>query len=138
MVDGTRYDQDPPMKQTSFASAEFAGKKRQTRREKFLADMETVVPWARLEALIEPHYPKSGKVGRPPVGLSKMLACASCSSATRCVHAPSAATQRTWKRYGRLSDRTGFRTGWLIHHLARHVADFGSTRRRRLPTLAWP
>jgi IS5 family transposase len=35
--------------------------------------METVVPWARLEALIEPHYPKTGKVGRPPVGLSKML-----------------------------------------------------------------
>ena len=61
------------MKQTSFASAEFAGKKRQTRREKFLGDMETVVPWSRLEALIEPHYPKSGKVGRPPVGLSKML-----------------------------------------------------------------
>ena len=65
--------QDDRMKQTSFASAEFAGKKRQTRREKFLGDMETVVPWSRLEALIEPHYPKSGKVGRPPVGLSKML-----------------------------------------------------------------
>ena len=61
------------MKQTSFASGEFAGKKRQMRREKFLADMEMVVPWARLETLIEPHYPKSGKVGRPPVGLSKML-----------------------------------------------------------------
>ena len=73
MADGARDGHDPRMKQTSFASAEFAGKKRQTRREKFLADMETVVPWARLEALIEPHYPKSGKVGRPPVGLSKML-----------------------------------------------------------------
>ena len=61
------------MRQTSFASLEYAGKKRQTRREKFLGEMERVVPWARLEALIEPHYPKSGRVGRPPVGVSRML-----------------------------------------------------------------
>jgi len=61
------------MKQTSFASAEFAGKKRKTRRERFLAEMDGVVPWARLEALIEPHYPKSGKVGRPPIGVPRML-----------------------------------------------------------------
>jgi IS5 family transposase len=61
------------MKQTSFASQEYAAKKRQTRREKFLGEMEQVVPWARLEALIEPHYPKSGGVGRPPKELSKML-----------------------------------------------------------------
>ena len=32
-----------------------------------------MVPWARLEALIEPHYPKSGKVGRPPIGVARML-----------------------------------------------------------------
>jgi hypothetical protein len=43
------------LKQTSFASAEYAGKKRQTRRERFLAEMNAVVPWTRLEALIEPH-----------------------------------------------------------------------------------
>ena len=61
------------MKQTSFASLEYAGKKRQTRREKFLGEMDKVVPWARLEALIEPHYPKSGKVGRPPIGVPRML-----------------------------------------------------------------
>ena len=64
---------DGAMKQTSFASAEYAGKKRQTRRERFLAEMNAVVPWARLEALIEPHYPKSGKVGRPPIGVPRML-----------------------------------------------------------------
>ena len=64
---------DAAMKQTSFASAEYAGKKRQTRRERFLAEMNTVVPWTRLEALIEPHYPKSGKVGRPPIGVPRML-----------------------------------------------------------------
>ena len=61
------------MKQTSFASLEYAGKKRRTRREKFLAEMERVVPWARLEALVQPHYPKSGRVGRQPIGLQRML-----------------------------------------------------------------
>jgi IS5 family transposase len=61
------------MKQTSFASLEFAGKKRRTRREKFLAEMERVVPWTALVALIEPHYPKSGRVGRPPIGVQRML-----------------------------------------------------------------
>jgi IS5 family transposase len=35
--------------------------------------MEQVVPWARLEALIEPHYPTSGRVGRPPIGVARML-----------------------------------------------------------------
>ena len=61
------------MNQRSFASAEFALKKKRTRREKFLADMERVVPWARLIAIVEPLYPKSGRVGRPPIGVSKML-----------------------------------------------------------------
>jgi IS5 family transposase len=60
------------MKQTSFSQLEFEGKKRVTRREKFLADMERVVPWGELEAAIAPHYPK-GRRGRPPVGLARML-----------------------------------------------------------------
>jgi len=58
--------------QTSFAQAEFAGKKKITRREKFLARMEAVLPWAKLLAVIEPHYPK-GERGRPPLGLERML-----------------------------------------------------------------
>jgi IS5 family transposase len=61
------------MSQRSFASAEFAMKKKRTRREKFLAEMERVVPWARLIAVIEPLYPKSGRVGRQPIGVPKML-----------------------------------------------------------------
>ena len=61
------------MKQVSFASLEYAGKKRVTRREKFLGQMQKVVPWQRLLALIEPHYPSSGRVGRPPIGLERML-----------------------------------------------------------------
>lgn len=42
------------------------------RKAVFLAEMETVVPWAHFEALIEPHYPKKGN-GRPPMPLSTML-----------------------------------------------------------------
>lgn len=61
------------MKQTSFASLEYAGKKRQTRRERFLGEMQQVVPWSALIALIEPHYPSSGRVGRPPIGVPRML-----------------------------------------------------------------
>lgn len=59
--------------QTSFAQAEYNKKKKRTRREIFLAQMEKVIPWARLMEVIEPHYPKSGKRGRPPIGLERML-----------------------------------------------------------------
>ncbi len=62
-----------PPKQLSFASYEYAQKKRVTRREKFLGEMEQVVPWARLEALIEPVYPTGGRVGRQPIGVARML-----------------------------------------------------------------
>jgi IS5 family transposase len=58
--------------QPSFAQAEFAAKKKITRREKFLARMESVIPWVKLLAVIEPFYPK-GERGRPPVGLERML-----------------------------------------------------------------
>jgi transposase, IS5 family len=61
------------MSQRSFASAEYAMKKKRTRREKFLGEMERIVPWARLIAVIEPLYPKSGRVGRQPIGVAKML-----------------------------------------------------------------
>ena len=61
------------MKQQSFASLAYASKKRKTRREKFLGEMERVVPWSRLIALIEPKYPSSGRVGRPPIGVARML-----------------------------------------------------------------
>ena len=57
--------------QPSFAQAEFADKKKTTRREKFLARMEEVIPWTKLLAVIEPFYPK-GERGRPPIGLERM------------------------------------------------------------------
>lgn len=59
-------------RQISFAEAESHGKRRVTRRQRFLDEMENVVPWQRLLAAIEPHYPK-GRRGRPPIGLERML-----------------------------------------------------------------
>src|ERR1019366_6917337 len=64
---------DQQNKQLSFSQAEYVSKKKLTRRDVFLAKMESVVPWARLIAVIEPYYPKSGKRGRPPIGLKRML-----------------------------------------------------------------
>lgn len=60
------------MKQMSFAAREYVKKPKQTRKEKFLQEMELVVPWHRLQAVIEPHYPKAGN-GRRPYELATML-----------------------------------------------------------------
>jgi transposase, IS5 family len=59
-------------RQGSFSQAEYARKKRQTRRDKFLSEMEQAVPWARLMTRLEPLYPKGAR-GRPPIGLERML-----------------------------------------------------------------
>jgi IS5 family transposase len=58
--------------QRTFASMAWQHKGKVTRRERFLAEMDGVVPWQRLVALIAPHYPKPGR-GRPPVPLERML-----------------------------------------------------------------
>jgi IS5 family transposase len=59
-------------RQGSFAEVEYGAKKKQTRRDKFLADMDAVVPWSRLVERLGPLYPK-GERGRPPVPLERML-----------------------------------------------------------------
>ena len=59
--------------QATFAEAGFEAYYKPTRREQFLAEMERVVPWAELGALIEPFYPKNDGAGRPTVGLERML-----------------------------------------------------------------
>ena len=68
---------DARMKQATLAAAadqgaEFERFRRPTRRDVFLQTMDTIVPWAELFEVIEPHYPKAGK-GRPPIGLERML-----------------------------------------------------------------
>jgi IS5 family transposase len=59
------------MKQMTLATG-FEKHVRPTRKAEFLAEMERLMPWAEICALIEPHYPKAGN-GRPPVGLERML-----------------------------------------------------------------
>jgi hypothetical protein len=57
-------------KQLGFSDYELTSAKKQTKREKFLSEMEVVVPWQSLIDLIEPHYPKVNKKGgRPPYPL---------------------------------------------------------------------
>jgi hypothetical protein len=58
--------------QRTFASMAWNGKGKVTRRERFLAEMDSVIPWPCLVRLIEPYYPKAGQ-GRQPLGLEKML-----------------------------------------------------------------
>ena len=53
------------MGQISFADAEYAGKRKKTRREVFLEEMELVVPWRALLKLIEPFYTVAGRGRRP-------------------------------------------------------------------------
>src|SRR5512135_1236483 len=63
----------PPRKQRTLAMMTgFEGYTKKTPRAAFLEEMEQVVPWRKLCALIEPHYPKPGN-GRPPVGVERML-----------------------------------------------------------------
>ena len=58
--------------QRTFGDLAWSQKGKVTRREQFLAEMDEVIPWAELVALIEPYYPKAGR-GRQPLGLEKML-----------------------------------------------------------------
>jgi hypothetical protein len=60
------------MRQRTFSSLGFERHGKQTRRQRFLAEMDTIVPWRKLCRLIEPHYPK-GDRGRPPIGVERML-----------------------------------------------------------------
>src|SRR5512137_1029612 len=60
------------MGQISFSDAEYAGKRKKTRREIFLEEMERVVPWKALLKVIEPFYPVAGR-GRRPYPMETML-----------------------------------------------------------------
>ena len=61
------------LQQATFAEAGFEAYYKPTRREKLLNNMDRVVPWKELGALIEPFYPKNDGAGRPTVGLERML-----------------------------------------------------------------
>lgn len=59
--------------QSSFSDAEYASKKKLTRRDRFLAEIEAATPWPALMAALLPYYPKGDGRGRPPIGLERML-----------------------------------------------------------------
>lgn len=56
------------MYQQTFAEVTFEQYRKPTRREWFLEEMNRMVPWTHLVAVIEPVYPKAEGPGRPPVG----------------------------------------------------------------------
>jgi len=60
------------MRQTTLSDMEYGNRRKKTRRETFLETMDTIIPWERLCALIEPHYYKN-KTGRPAIGIETML-----------------------------------------------------------------
>jgi IS5 family transposase len=59
--------------QASFSDLEYAAKKKVTRRDRFLGEINAITPWSVLVAEIEPFYPKGEGRGRPPIGLERML-----------------------------------------------------------------
>ncbi len=60
------------MKQETFTDIEYSCRKKKTKREEFLEIMEEIIPWEEWEGIIKPYYP-TGKRGRPPMGIEKML-----------------------------------------------------------------
>ena len=61
------------MRQGTFSEAGFEKYQKKTRKEKFLEEMEGVVPWGKLVEVIEPYYPKPEGAGRRPIGIERML-----------------------------------------------------------------
>jgi IS5 family transposase len=59
--------------QKSFSDLEYSSKKKLTRRDRFLKEIDSVTPWSKLHKLVEPFYPKVQDAGRPPIGLARML-----------------------------------------------------------------
>ena len=61
------------MRQDSFSDAGFEKYRKKTRKEQFLEEMETIIPWKELTTVIEPFYPKPEGAGRRPIGIERML-----------------------------------------------------------------
>ena len=61
------------MRQGTLSEGGFEKYRKRTRKEKFLEEMERIVPWGKLVEVIEPYYPKPEGAGRRPIGLERML-----------------------------------------------------------------
>ncbi len=60
-------------RQQTLAEEGFERYRKRTRREQFLGEMDQIIPWSELAAVIEPFYPKAQGAGRPPIGVERML-----------------------------------------------------------------
>ena len=60
------------MKQSRFSDIEYQSEKKTTREEKFLSEIDRVLPWKLLLKPIQKHYPKAGN-GRRSIGSEIML-----------------------------------------------------------------
>lgn len=61
------------MRQDSFSEAGFEKYRKKTRKEQFLEEMDSIIPWKELTEVIEPFYPKPKGAGRRPIGIERML-----------------------------------------------------------------
>ncbi|BED52285.1 hypothetical protein VEE48_35190 [Escherichia coli] len=68
--------------QLTFADSEFSTKRRQTRKEIFLSRMEQILPWQNMTAVIEPFYPKAGKMADGPIRWRPCCVFTACSIGT--------------------------------------------------------
>lgn len=59
--------------QKNFSDLEYAASEKLTRRDRFSAEIDNVIPWGKLHKLVEPFYPKVEGAGRPPTGVARML-----------------------------------------------------------------
>lgn len=59
--------------QSSFSDLEYSAKKKQTRRDRFLVEIEAATPWTSVLNVIAPYYPVRGRRGHPPIGLERIL-----------------------------------------------------------------
>jgi transposase, IS5 family len=71
--------------QRSFSDLEYAAKKKVTRRDRFLGEINAVTPWSALVTEVEPFYPKGEGRGRPPIGVKRMLPDVRCTAMLRTV-----------------------------------------------------
>ena len=61
------------MRQQSFASSDFEKYRKKTRKEVFLEEMDSIIPWKALSKVIKPYYTKPRGAGRRPIGIQRML-----------------------------------------------------------------
>ena len=114
--------------QRSFAEREYAAKKKVTRRDRFLGEINAVTPWSVLTAEVEPFYPKGEGRGRPPIGLERMLRM---SIAQQCFGLSEEGVEDA------IDDRQAIR-GLVGRDLAREAAPDATTLLNPLPARSTP